>query len=529
MLKNFNFIQQKFIFCRSYVSCSNPFKANIIKGPIHPLAPPINQIQSQSKDNTSSLNPHPTISSSFDPSSSILADHQSSIKIDHINHLNQQINLTHNLDLSLTISSNSLKIFNLNLPYLWLRDSCQSENSVDPLTKQKLFKSSDIPLRIHPIKTCLSKNPKTQQIELTIHWSHNLPQRSSNSSLTLRQPQTSTFELSFLENAVNPKQWERYRHKSQTLQQNLWFEPNTTSQTNLIEYSKTENDLFIDYHQFLSDKILQQKALMKLNRYGLIFFDKLGTDEFELKKLIQTLGVETRRTFYGDFWDVKSEGKDAKNIANTSMELDLHMDLVHFQNPPRFQLLHCLKNQVLGGASAFVDTYSVLSFLLLDSPELFCTLASELVPFEYINNQHHTYFCHPTVQLRSGVTPQSITKSPNRLLESIVAVNYSPPFQGPLIPGGRLSDLIKGLEAFDKLCKRPEMRFEHQLKEGQCVAFDNRRILHARTAFKALENSTLNDGGSSGIRRWLKGAYVEGDSVWDRLRVLYATQVFSNK
>ena len=51
--------------------------------------------------------------------------------------------------------------------------------------------------------------------------------------------------------------------------------------------------------------------------------------------------------------------------------------------------------------------------------------------------------------------------------------------------------------------------FEYRLKEGECVVFDNRRVLHARRAFDASQGE-----------RWLKGAYVDDDVFFSRLRVL---------
>ena len=34
---------------------------------------------------------------------------------------------------------------------------------------------------------------------------------------------------------------------------------------------------------------------------------------------------------------------DPINVAYSSVQLDLHMDLVYFESPPGLQLLHCLK------------------------------------------------------------------------------------------------------------------------------------------------------------------------------------------
>jgi hypothetical protein len=47
------------------------------------------------------------------------------------------------------------------------------------------------------------------------------------------------------------------------------------------------------------------------------------------------------------------------------------------------------------------------------------------------------------------------------------------------------------------------------MQEGECVIFNNRRVLHGRKAFDA-------EGGE----RWLKGAYVDTDVLMSRWRVL---------
>src|SRR5438045_71617 len=44
----------------------------------------------------------------------------------------------------------TLHSLNATFPYIWLRDSCQSEDCVHPSTSQKLHRSSDIPLEIRP-------------------------------------------------------------------------------------------------------------------------------------------------------------------------------------------------------------------------------------------------------------------------------------------------------------------------------------------------------------------------------------------
>ena len=46
---------------------------------------------------------------------------------------------------------------------------------------------------------------------------------------------------------------------------------------------------------------------------------------------------------------------------------------------------------------------------------------------------------------------------------------------------------------------------------GECVIFDNRRVLHARKRFEV---------GDLGKERWLRGAYLDKDPFVSRMRVL---------
>lgn len=187
----------------------------------------------------------------------------------------------------------------------------------------------------------------------------------------------------------------------------------------------------------------------------------------------------------------------------------------HFESPPRYQFLHSLLNgSIEGGASYFVDSFHIVSLLRASHPEAYETLCTIPVLFEYDNGGHHTRWERPTIEL-----------SPSG---SIHAVNYSPPFQGPLplsLPSAsssdaatetRLASLHSALSLFASLCDLASNQFSFQLSPGQVVLFDNRRVLHARTAFKFKEGN--EGGGERG--RWLKGAYMDGDEVWSRWRGL---------
>lgn len=182
------------------------------------------------------------------------------------------------------------------------------------------------------------------------------------------------------------------------------------------------------------------------------------------------------------------------------------LKLRYFEHPPRYQLLHCLRNRVEGGSSTFVDALNAADTLRITSPSDFDILTTTPVSFHYINDSHHLHHDHPTIQLgnfpdENGVLP-------------IKFVNYSPPFQAPLNPSTP-PQFYDALEKFVEILESPENQYEYLLKEGDVAVFDNRRVLHARAVF-----TSKNPEDDSDTSRWLKGCYIEADAVSDRARVL---------
>jgi gamma-butyrobetaine dioxygenase len=180
----------------------------------------------------------------------------------------------------------------------------------------------------------------------------------------------------------------------------------------------------------------------------------------------------------------------------------------YFQHPPRYQLLHCLRNRVQGGASTFVDGLHAASILRDTQPSYFEVLATTPVNFHYINDGHHLHYSRPTIEL-SRPTPSS----PG----GIGQISYSPPFQAPL-PLSTPTTFYPALQQFARILNNPENTYQYTLWEGDTVIFDNCRVLHARAAFSDAEGPA-KEGEAN---RWLKGCYLEAESLKDRGRVLSA-------
>ncbi|CAE6462548.1 unnamed protein product [Rhizoctonia solani] len=383
----------------------------------------------------------------------------------------------HPQDTGLQISGSALAR-PLSLSYDWLRDSCQCSQCIHPSTKQKLFRTGDF-AGTFPSDASLVPDG------LRVQWPDG---------------HLSVFSLDFLRRyATDPAR--ASSHFEDVIARRPW------------DLDLLPSERFVDFGSIKNDPL---PAYLQLLRYGILIVRGVPHESTVrgpsgpagVSEMASLVGL-VRETFYGRFWDVISI-RGSTNIAYTDLNLDLHMDLLYMQHPPHLQLLHCIKNRVEGGTSVFVDAVKAANDLWVQDRESFDVLAQTRIPFHYENDGHHLHRSHPTIQLVPGAN-----HDPPR----IAHINYSPPFQAPLppdVPPGVYSALRK----YTELLARPEGRFEYTLAEGDCAVFDNRRVLHARTAF--WDEHAQEAGTAELTNRWLKGCYVEVDDLLDRTRVLLA-------
>ncbi|TDL18950.1 Clavaminate synthase-like protein [Rickenella mellea] len=384
-----------------------------------------------------------------------------------------------------TVEKDGISIPSLEavFPHVWLRDSCQCPSCVHPTSKQKLHKSTDIPLDIRPKATEDAVRTTKDPAGLHVEWSaKGIDEHHSFYPASFLQRNSSLEILRAFHREINRQPWP----KTSTL------------------------DLSFPY-EALSQPSHLLSAMTLLDLYGMIFVRDVPTTETsdekcELRVLAEKFG-QIRKTFYGETWDVRNV-RNSKNIAYTNLHLGLHMDLLYFHNPPRYQALHCLRHRVEGGHSIFVDGLAAGLELYHTAEREFAELASTPVNFHYINDGHHLHSEHPTIEVR----PEPLG-GPDAA--AIYCINYSPPFQAPLPPTTPPS-FYAALNKFVKILEAPENRYECVLNEGEAVIFDNRRILHGRRSFADLELS----GADGETNRWLKGCYLDEDAFQDKRRIL---------
>ncbi|XP_013381995.1 uncharacterized protein LOC106152800 isoform X2 [Lingula anatina] len=211
-----------------------------------------------------------------------------------------------------------------------------------------------------------------------------------------------------------------------------------------------------------------------------------------------------QQTIYEEVFDVISNPEPI-NVAYSSSFLDFHMDLMYYESPPGLQFLHCVRfdPEVTGGESIFLDCFVVAEEFREQYPEDFETLARVPATFQKIHFERE-YPVYMTYQR------PHIALNHRR---EIVAVNWSPNFEGPLfVPEEDVEPYYKAYHRFmSMLCNSPHI-IERHLNPGDLIVFNNRRVLHGRKAFE------LNGG-----MRHLQGCYVNIDEFKKKFQVLSCT------
>jgi alpha-ketoglutarate-dependent taurine dioxygenase len=337
----------------------------------------------------------------------------------------------------------------------WLRDACTCHKCVDPSSGQKRFASLDVPDEL-PISILTT----TEDGALQVHWENDFLTHDTHISEYPRNLWHRERRLKPIGEIPAPKPWNR----------------------DMMEQVSP----FIPYEAFMASEAEYRQAMTTLSQYGLIFLRDVPSSEEVVKDIAGKIGV-LQDTFYGRTWDVRSK-PNAENVAYTNSYLGLHQDLLYMRNVPRIQLLHCLKNTCDGGESLFSDGYRAAEQFRRQFADMVPLLTERKVVYHY--NKSGNVYQRP------------------RAVLSKLGVYWSPPFQSPVQPDNmtvvamdKYAQWLRAARKMQQLLEDEVNMYEYKMKPGECVIFDNRRILHGRRQFDT----------SSG-ERWLKGAYVEDDS-----------------
>ena len=345
--------------------------------------------------------------------------------------------------------------------YLWLRDNCPSAHDKD--TRHRMFNILKISTDINAKKYNINKEGK-----LEIVWSEG--------------EHISYYDLKWLrENCYTIKNKKRYSSPYK-----LW---DSSLQKNL--------DLIqIDHDEILNSEKGLIKWLELLHHQGIAIVKNAPSANKSALPLLNRIS-HTRETFFKTPFEVINVPKP-NNSAYTAHALRNHMDLPWFENPPGYQFLHCLINEAEGGNSSAVDAFAVADYLRNNEKEIFEILVNTPLRFrdkDYTQVAHRSFYA-PAITLTKDGDYNDIRFS----VATMDALDCHPDI---------MEKVYKAHHRFGNLLHDDKFQIKFKLERGDIFSFNNRRLLHGRTAYNP------NSG-----HRHLQGYYMDRDEIIGRLSFL---------
>ena len=345
--------------------------------------------------------------------------------------------------------------------FLWLRDNCPAAHDKD--SRHRMFNILKVSQNISPKKYNINSNGK-----LEIEWSEG--------------EHKSYYDPSWLrENCYTIKNKKKYISPYQ-----LW----DNSLTNNLKSINIEHDEIINSNEGLI------KWLELLHHKGIAIVKNAPIEKNSAFPLLNKI-CHIRETFFKTPFEVVNVPKP-NNSAYTAHALRNHMDLPWFENPPGYQFLHCLINDSEGGDSSAVDGFAVADHLRKNEKEIFETLVS--VPLKFRDKDYtqdiHRSFHAPAISLTKDGDYNDIRFS----VATIDTLDCHPNI---------MDKVYKAHHKFGNLLHDDKFQIKFRLEPGDIVSFNNRRLLHGRTAFNS------NSG-----NRHLQGYYMDRDEIIGRLNFL---------
>lgn len=234
--------------------------------------------------------------------------------------------------------------------------------------------------------------------------------------------------------------------------------------------------------------------LQALARDGLAVVHGLVGDGRASVALAERVGF-LRKSNFGLTFEVVNM-PDPNNLAYTSVALPLHTDLPNQEMPPGLQFLHCIANEATGGDSVFADGFAIAQDLMAQHPEAFAVLSQISVPFRFFDRSCDIRVRRPVITLDPSGRMTDLRF--NAHLADVID-----------LPSEAIGSWYQAYRHLMRLTRDSRYRLTFKMCSGEMVVFDNRRVLHGRTAFDP----------TSG-KRHLHGCYVDRGEFESRLRML---------
>ena len=197
---------------------------------------------------------------------------------------------------------------------------------------------------------------------------------------------------------------------------------------------------------------------------------------------LERAGLGLVGTHFGRIEDLRTDNTTNANtdqLGYTDAAIDLHTDQPFLPEPPRYQLLHCVRSADRGGESTLADARAAAEWLRRNDAAAFEALTSLPVTFHRKQREFERVVVSPIFETHEGrfrrVRHSYFTMAPQRL-----------PFE-------QLEPFYRAYRALARALER--YRVETVLRPGDALLYDNHRMLHGRRAFSG--------------PRWVRGVYFE--------------------
>src|SRR5215469_11695133 len=260
------------------------------------------------------------------------------------------------------------------------------------------------------------------------------------------------------------------------------------------------------WERYLRDAEHRAACLTSLLTGGFVLLREVPASPGTVLAVARSMGF-VRETNYGQLFDVRTT-VDPANLAYSPLAISPHTDNPYRDPVPTVQLLHCLASAAQGGDSGLVDGFTAASELRAEDPAAFAVLARTPVTFRYADATAELRATKPII----GLDPRG----------RISQVRWNTRSMQPLALGAtegiaaaaKADSFYRACRAFAQILARSELMVTFRLEPGDCVIFDNTRILHARTAFAAAPGVRGPEAPAGAVgHRHLQGCYTDLDGV----------------
>lgn len=355
----------------------------------------------------------------------------------------------------------SPSVGDLGVPALWLRDACACGVCRDPFSGQRLRGV----MTLDPLTEITSWRDDGDDVEVTFSPDGHLS-RFSRAWLAANAP-----------GRAEPFDDRSERHRR------LWV---------AADLGGCPPD--IAWADLTGDGQPRATALQALMGTGILLVRGVPTRPGSVLAVASAF-AHVRTTNYGDLFDVRVEAQPV-NLAFTGRAIAPHTDNPYRDPVPGIQMLHCLQSSTDGGVSVFIDGFTAAAIVREEDPQAFDTLTATAFTFRYEDADTLLRASAPIITLDAAGHIAEIRWNDRSI---------QPPAVGP----DEIAETYRAMRVFAAVLDRPELHLPVRLAPGDCIVFDNTRILHARTAFT---------GGSTA--RHLQGCYADLDGLASTVAVL---------